>query len=437
MLQLNVIILAAGAGTRMKSSLPKAMHLLGNSPLIDHSLHCVTQLQPTEIITVINESMKELAQYIKNTSSATVVYQAKQLGSAHAVLSAEPAIKNFDGITIIMYADTPLVKPQKLQELVNLIQSNKADLGVLAFEKQDPNNYGKLVVQQSKVVSIVEAAEITKKEYLPLCNSGIMAFNNRKVWSLLRQIDNKNSKQEYYLTDLVKIANKNNLLCKYVIDSEENLQGANSKWELAILEAVFQKQKRYEFLQQGVQLIDPQTVYFSLDTKIAQDVIIYPNVYILPKVTIGAGTSILPFSVLEGAIIGANCNIGPFARLRPETTLAANNKVGNFVEIKKSSINAGVKINHLTYIGDCEIGENTNIGAGTITCNYDGNKKHATKIGADSFIGSNTALVAPITIGTNVTVGAGSVLTKDVPDDNLAIARSSQKNIANWKPVKK
>lgn len=436
MLQLNVIILAAGAGTRMQSKLPKAIHLLGNSPLIDHSLHCATQLKPKEVITVISESMEELAQYIKNTSSAKVVYQEKQLGSAHAVLSAEPAIKNFDGITIIMYADTPLVKPQKLQELVNLIQKGQADLGILAFEKQEPNAYGKLVIQEGKVVSILEAAEITKKGYLPLCNSGVLAFNNRKVWPLLRQIDNKNSKQEYYLTDLVKIANKNNLLCKYVLDSEENLQGANSKWELAILEAVFQKQKRYEFLQQGVQLVDPQTVYFSLDTKISQDVTIYPNVYILPNVTIGAGTSIYPFSVLEGATIGEYCSIGPFARLRPETTLVANNRVGNFVEIKKSSVGAGVKINHLTYIGDCEIGENTNIGAGTITCNYDGKKKHATKIGSDSFIGSNTALVAPITIGTNAIVGAGSTLTKDVPDGNLAIARSLQKNIANWKQKK-
>lgn len=272
------------------------------------------------------------------------------------------------------------------------------------------------------------------KEYLPLCNSGVLAFNNSKVWPLLRQIDNKNSKQEYYLTDLVKIANKNGLLCKYILDSEENLQGANSKFELAILEAVFQKQKRYQFLQQGVQLIDPQTVYFSLDTEIGKDVTIYPNVYIYPNVKIGAHTNILPFSVLEGATIGENCSVGPFARLRPQTTLAANNKVGNFVEIKKSSIAAGVKVNHLTYLGDCEVGENTNIGAGTITCNYDGKKKHATKIGAGSFIGSNTALVAPITLGTKVTVGAGSTLTKDVPDGNLAIARSLQKNITNWKP---
>lgn len=425
---LTVIILAAGLGSRMKSSKPKALHLLGGVPMMDHLLSKAKALNPKQIISVIGEEMKDLYNHVIYKSD--VVYQTKKLGSAHAVYTAKYAHDLKNGVTLILYVDTPLVDLDTLVQLVDKVDTQDCDVCVLGFEKEEENSYGKLVVNGDSLFKIVETKDATEEELdILLCNSGVMAVRSDIIWSLLEQIDNENSQKEYYLTDIVKVAIKDNYKCSYVIDEEDNLQGANSKLELADLEMVFQHHKRLEFLKDGVQLIDPDTVFFSMNTKIGKDVIIHPHVHILGSSEIKDGAVIYPFSVIEDSIVGENSQVGPYARLRPKTVLEGNNKVGNFVEIKKSKISNGTKVNHLSYIGDTEIGKNTNIGAGTITCNYDGKNKFGTIIGDNCFIGSNTALVAPVILGNNSSVGAGSVIIKSVPENTLAVTRATQKNL--------
>jgi bifunctional UDP-N-acetylglucosamine pyrophosphorylase/glucosamine-1-phosphate N-acetyltransferase len=432
---LNVVILAAGVGSRMKSSVPKCLHLLGGYPMIEHSLLKSYKLNAVNTICVIGEEMEDMASYLRNhhNSSAKISYQKEKLGTCHAVLSAKDNLElNEDGVLLVLYGDTPLVCLDKLSALVNLVEQKHADVAILAFEKLEPNAYGKLVIQNGNIQKIIEHADFTGEQNLTLCNSGVMALSIKTAVPLLTSISNNNNKGEYYLTDIIELCNNNNLICKYLLDEEDNLQGANSKYELATLEKKFQEQKRLEFLEAGVQMIDPETVYFSLDTKIGNDVILYPNIYFGKNVTIGSSVNIFSFSFIEGTTIQNHVNIGPYARLRVGTILEDNVKVGNFVEVKQSTIKAGAKVNHLSYIGDAEIGYNTNVGAGTITCNYDGVNKHKTKIGDNCFIGSNTAIVAPLSIASNSTVGAGSTITMNVEEASLAVARSRQRNIANW-----
>lgn len=423
---LTVIILAAGVGSRMKSSIPKAMHILGGVPMIDHLLEKAKALNPSQIISVIGEDMPELHNYIITKSD--VAHQTKRLGSAHAVYTTKYAHDLKSGVTLVLYADTPLVSKGSLVELANKVMSGDCEVCVLGFEKEEENSYGKLVIDGDILLSIVEHKDATDEEKeILLCNSGVMAIKTEIIWDLLESVNNENSQQEYYLTDIIKIANDNKYRCSYVIDLEDNLHGANSKLELADLERSFQQSQRLKFLQSGVQLVDPDTVFFSMDTKIGKDVVIHPNVHILQKSEIKDGAVIYPFSTIEGSIVGEKCKVGPYARLRPQTILEGQNNVGNFVEIKKSIIGKGTKVNHLSYIGDTKIGEKTNVGAGTITCNYDGKNKFNTVIGDNSFIGSNTALVAPVSVGNNSVIGAGSTITKSIGNNSLGISRAVQK----------
>lgn len=424
---LTVVILAAGVGSRMKSSIPKAMHILGGVPMIDHLLYKAKSLKPTQVISVIGEDMPKLHDYIITKSD--VVHQLKRRGSAHAVYTTKYAHDVKSGVTLILYADTPLVSESSLKQLVDKVATGTCEVCVLGFEKEEENAYGKLVVEGENLLKIVEHkdANIDEKDIL-LCNSGVMAVKTEIIWELLEKVNNENAQKEYYLTDVVKIANEHNYKCSYVTDLEDNLQGANSKLELADLEMAFQHSMRMKFLDEGVQLVDPDTVFFSMDTKIGKDVVIHPNVHILPKSEIKDGAIIYPFSVIEGAIVGENCKVGPYARLRPQTVLQGENNIGNFVEIKKSVVGIGSKINHLSYIGDASIGKDVNVGAGTITCNYTASKeKFNTYVGDNCFIGSNSSLIAPVKIGNNSLIGAGSVITKSVGDNSLGVSRANQK----------
>ena len=423
---LTVIILAAGVGSRMKSSFPKAMHKLGGSYMIDHLLYKAKKLNPKQIISVIGEDMPELHDHIITKSD--VVHQTKRLGSAHAVYTTKYAHDLKWGVTLVLYADTPLVDKNSLKKLVNKVATGSCEVCVLAFEKEEDNTYGKLVVEDDRLLKIVEHKDANSEQKdILLCNSGVMAIKTEIIWDLIEKIDNDNAQKEYYLTDIIKIANENNYNCSYVTDLEDNLQGANSKLELADLEMAFQHFQRMKFLEAGVQLIDPDTVFFSMDTKIGKDVVIYPNVHILPGSEIKDGAVIYPFTVIEGAVVGKKCNVGPYARLRPETILKGENNIGNFVEIKKSVIDKGTKINHLSYIGDASIGKKSNIGAGTITCNYNGKEKYNTFVGDNAFVGSNSSLIAPVKIGDNSMIGAGSVITKSVGNNSLGVTRANQR----------
>ena len=428
---LSIIILGAGLGSRMKSSKPKALQSLGGVCLIDHLIYKANLLNPKEIIAVIGDDMPSLEKHLEGR--AKIAYQKERLGSGHAVLSAKSAVDNKDGVVMVLYTDTPLVSVSILQDAINKVKDENYDISLVAFNKNEQNSYGKLVLNNNNVVKIVEYADANEEQkQITLCNSGVMAFNAKHIWNILEQISNNNKKSEYYLTDALEIAYKMSLKSTYVLDSEDNLQGANSKVELAILEEAFQNSQRQKFLDDGVQLIDPKSTFFAMDTKIGQDVIIHPNVVIGKGVVIGDNVEIKSFSVIEDSKIGNDCKIGPFARLRPQAELEDGVHIGNFVEVKKSVIKSKAKINHLSYIGDAIVGQKTNIGAGTITCNYNGKEKFNTIIGDNAFIGSNTALIAPITIGNNAIIGAGSTITKSVPDDALSVSRGQQKNIEGY-----
>jgi bifunctional UDP-N-acetylglucosamine pyrophosphorylase/glucosamine-1-phosphate N-acetyltransferase len=428
--KLTVLILAAGMGSRMNSSIPKAMHILGGVPMIDHLLYKAKQLNPAQIISIIGEDMPNLQDHI--IDNCDVIHQSKRLGSAHAVYTTKYVHTLKEGVTLVLYADTPLVEVEALQKLIDKVDSGESDVCVLGFEKEEENSYGRLITDENNnLLKITEAKDLTgDEEDTTICNSGVMAIKTEIIWDLIEKISNENAKEEYYLTDIVEIAVIEGHKCGFILDDEDTLGGANTKAELADLELVFQVMQRHKFLEQGVQLIDPDSVYFSLDTKIGRDVLIYPHVHIFAKSEIGDGCTIYPYTIIEGASVGAKSKVGPYARLRPETVLMGDNHIGNFVEIKKSTIGEGTKVNHLTYVGDTAIGKKTNVGAGTITCNYDGKNKFKTTIGDNCFIGSNTALVAPLNVGNGSSIGAGSVITKEVPDNTLAVARTAQRNIS-------
>ncbi|MFC7049371.1 bifunctional UDP-N-acetylglucosamine diphosphorylase/glucosamine-1-phosphate N-acetyltransferase GlmU [Emcibacter nanhaiensis] len=427
---LAVIILAAGKGTRMKSDTHKVLHPLAGHPMLMHLIDTLEPLNPKRRVIVVGAGKEQVEAAVGNV--AEIVVQEPQLGTGHAVQVTRDALKGFDGNVLILYGDVPMLTEQTLQAMVEARRD--ASVVVLGFRPADTKAYGRLVVNDAgELEAIVEHKDASDEQrQINLCNSGIMAVDGRELFTLLDQVGNDNASQEYYLTDIVEIARSRGLICSVVEAHEDEVMGVNSRKELAEAEAVFQRRKRDQFMADGVTLIDPNTVFFAHDTRVGRDVVIGPNVFFGPGVTVEDRVKIHSFSHLEGATVHEGASIGPFARLRPAADIGEGAKIGNFVEVKKSTIEKGAKVSHLTYIGDARVGEGANIGAGTITCNYDGFNKFKTDIGAGAFIGSNTSLVAPVTIGEGAIVGAGSVVTREVSADALAVTRATQKELGGW-----
>ncbi len=426
------IVLAAGEGTRMRSRLPKVLHEVGSRPMVVHAMATARAAGIARLALVVGPNMAAVEAAVGKAGADEIVHQSERLGTAHAVLRARAAIEAGADDVVVLYGDTPLVRPETVG-MVRAKLAQGADLVVLGFRAARPAGYGRLIEAEGRLVAIREEKDATDAERaVTFCNSGIMAFRGGVVLSLLDAIGNTNAKGEYYLTDAVEIAHGRGLTVVAVEGEEDEFLGANDRVQLAACEAIFQKRRRAEALAGGVTLVAPETVIFAADTEIAADVTIEPNVVFGPGVRVETGARIRAFSHLEGARVGEGATVGPFARLRPGADLGREVHVGNFVEIKNGKIEDGAKVNHLTYIGDARIGARANIGAGTITCNYDGFGKYHTDIGAGAFIGSNSSLVAPIKIGDGAFVGSGSVVTHDVPADALAVARGRQILREGW-----
>ncbi|WP_312529999.1 bifunctional UDP-N-acetylglucosamine diphosphorylase/glucosamine-1-phosphate N-acetyltransferase GlmU [Paracoccus sp. (in: a-proteobacteria)] len=421
---LALIVLAAGQGSRMQSDLPKVLHRLAGVPLVAHALSAGRSLDPQEIVVVAGHGAELVRKAVaKIEPDAKIALQPEQLGTGHAVAQALPALAGFEGKVIVLYGDTPFISADTLQALAG----HNADVTVLGFEAADPGRYGRLVTGEQGLERIVEFKDAdAATRAIRLCNSGVLSADAGLLRDLIGQLGNDNASGEYYLTDVVALARAAGHSADVVTCDEAETLGINTRAELAAAEAAFQQRARAEALENGVTLSDASTVWFALDTWIGRDAIIGQNVVFGPGVTIESGAEILPFCHLEGCHVSSGATVGPFARLRPGAELGGDVHVGNFVEIKNSQLHEGVKVGHLTYLGDAEIGEATNIGAGTVTCNYDGVSKHRTVIGANAFIGSDTMLVAPVRIGARAMTGSGSVITQDVADDALAIARAAQ-----------
>ena len=424
----SVIILAAGKGTRMESDLPKVLHHLAGAPMLLHVMKSSATLEPERLVIIAGHGADAVGAVARDyNETAQVVLQSEQLGTGHAVSQAKSALADCTGDVIVLYGDTPFVRPETLQAL--LAARKTADIVVLGFQAANAGRYGRLVMQGSAVSRIVEYKDASEQERaITFCNSGVICAKADVLFSLLEAVGNDNASKEYYLTDIVQLANDRNLSVAAVHCDEAETMGINSRAELAQAEANFQSRTRMEMMALGVSLTAPETVYFAYDTVLGRDSQVEPNVVFGPGVTVENGAHIRAFSHLEGCHISSGAVVGPYARLRPGTELAENVRIGNFVEIKNARIEDGAKVNHLSYIGDANIGEASNIGAGTITCNYDGVGKHHTEIGASVFIGSNTMLVAPVTVGDAAMTASGSVITKNVEPGALAIARSEQSN---------
>lgn len=418
----------------MKSALPKVMHRLGGQSMISHVIASAMEAGCDRLALVVAPEMEMVMEAARQAHPEVSCHvQQPQLGTAHAVLAARDAIDGFAGDVLILYGDTPLLTPATLREITGAIRDG-ADVAVLGFQAADPSGYGRLICdEQGNLLAVREHKDATAEEReITFCNSGVFAFRNGLALSLLDKIGNENANGEYYLTDCVELAREAGLAVVAVSCSEEEVMGVNSRGQQAEAEAALQRRLRQAAIEGGATLVAPETVFLSSDTKIGRDVVIEPNVFIGPGVTIADGATIRAFSYLEGATIGAGAVVGPFARLRPGCDLGEGTRVGNFVEIKNASLGRGAKVNHLTYIGDATVGDAANVGAGTITCNYDGFAKHRTEIGAGAFIGSNSALVAPVRIGGGAYVGSGSVITRDVPDNALAVTRGPLDQRENW-----
>ena len=422
-MEIAAIILAAGKGTRLNSSLPKPLHQVGGRPMLAWSLDAAKAASATQIITVLPKGSDAIIKWLDGHDSCV---QDPPMGTGHAVLSARGTLDGFSGIALIMFADTPLVTAQTLSSLAAAI-TDGADIAVLGFEASDPAGYGRLITTDNhRLDRIVEHNDATEAERaVTLVNGGVMAVRCPMLFDLLEKVSPDNAKGEIYLTDIVHHANAQGLNVTFRTTDEAEIAGVNSRQDLAHIEAILQKRLRASAMEQGVTLNAPETVFLSADVSFGRDVIIEPHVVIGAGSVIGEGSIIKSFSHIEGATLGACCIIGPYARLRPGTNADEGVKIGNFVETKKANIGAGSKANHLTYIGDTTIGANANIGAGTITCNYDGFGKFKTLIGDGASIGSNTALVAPVSIGAGAIIGAGSTITADVPSNAIATTRSA------------
>ena len=427
------IVLAAGEGTRMRSVLPKVLHAIAGRSLLAHVLRAVAETKVTAAAVVVGPNQEAVAAEAERVlPGAQCFVQHERRGTAHAVLAARPALERKADDILIVYGDTPLIRAATLNKLRAPLAAGAAVV-VLGFRPADPSGYGRLVVNGKKLTAIREEADASEAEKaIGLCNGGIMALAGTHALSILDRIGDNNRKREFYLTDAVEIARSMKLDAAVVEAEEDDVRGINTKAQLAEAEAVLQQRLRQAALEAGVTMVAPDTVFLSADTTFGKDVVIEPYVVFGDKVTVEDGAVIHAFSHLAGAHVGKKCSVGPFARLRPGTRLGEGARIGNFVEIKEAMIAAGAKANHLSYIGDASVGANANIGAGTITCNYDGTAKHHTTIGQDAFIGSNTALVAPVEIGDGAYVGSGSVITGNVPADALALARARQVVKEKW-----
>jgi bifunctional UDP-N-acetylglucosamine pyrophosphorylase / glucosamine-1-phosphate N-acetyltransferase len=424
------IILAAGEGTRMKSTLPKVLHPIAGLPMVAHVTRAAAAAGAADIALVVGNGAEAVAAAVKpHAAKVETFVQAERLGTAHATLCAREAIaRGYDDV-LVVFGDTPLIDSASLAAAREKLAEGAAVV-VLGFRPKDPAKYGRLIEKDGRLVAIREYRDCTDEEKrIGFCNGGLMAIDGEAALGLLDAVGNDNAKREYYLTDIVEIAHARGLKVVATEVPYESVLGINTRVELAEAEAVWQKRKREELMLAGVTMIDPQSVVFAHDTAVGRDVLIEPNVFFGPGVTVAAEARIRAFSHIEGAAIGPHAEVGPFARLRPGADLAEKAKVGNFCEVKKATIGPGAKVNHLTYIGDAVIGAKANIGAGTITCNYDGFNKWVTEIGAGAFIGSNSALVAPVRIGDGAYVASGSVIVESVPDDALAFGRARQKNL--------
>jgi len=421
------VVLAAGEGTRMRSSLPKVLHPVAGQSLLAHVLGAAPNGPGAALAVVVGPDHAAVEQEIKRTrADAKTFIQRERLGTAHAVLAAREAIARGADDLLVAFGDTPLISAETFERLRAPLQ-NGAALAVLGFRAADPTGYGRLLVEGDHLVAIREQADASAAERaVDLCNAGVMAFDGRRALEIIEKIGNANSKREYYLTDAVAIIRDLGWEAVVIETSEDEVRGINTKTQLAEAEQVMQQRLRKAALEAGVTLIAPDTVYLAADTRFGNDVTIEPFVVIGPGVSIGDGAVIHSFCHIVQSAIGKNTSVGPYARMRPGTSLGDGARIGNFVETKAAVLEAGVKVNHLSYIGDAHIGANSNIGAGTITCNYDGFSKHKTEIGEGAFVGTNSSLVAPVKIGNGAYIGSGSVITKDVPADALAVERSQQ-----------
>ncbi|WP_341211839.1 bifunctional UDP-N-acetylglucosamine diphosphorylase/glucosamine-1-phosphate N-acetyltransferase GlmU [uncultured Limimaricola sp.] len=424
----TLIVLAAGKGTRMNSDLPKVLHEIGQSPLLHHAMAAGMTLEPERMIVVAGHDAEAVERAATAYDEGIVtVRQQTQEGTGHAVQQARTALEGFSGNAIVLYGDTPFIRPETLEAM--LAARARADVVVLGFEATDPGRYGRLVTTGDSLDRIVEFKDADAEiRAITLCNSGVIAADCETLFKLLDQVTNDNASGEYYLTDIVGLAREAGLKAEVVRCEEAETLGINTRAELARAEAAFQIRARAEAVEDGVTLLAPDTVTFARDTVVGRDTVIEPNVVFGPGVTVESGAKIRAFSHLEGCHVSRGATVGPFARLRPGAELAEDVHIGNFVEIKNAQIGTGAKVNHLTYLGDADIGAGTNVGAGTITCNYDGVFKHRTTVGRDVFIGSNTMLVAPVTLGDGAMTATSTVVTHNVPAGDMAVGRTKQSN---------
>jgi bifunctional UDP-N-acetylglucosamine pyrophosphorylase / glucosamine-1-phosphate N-acetyltransferase len=428
------VVLGAGKGTRMKSELPKVLHAVAGLPMLGHVLKTATAAGTDALAVVAGPGMDNVRAATKKQAPHAQVYvQEQQLGTGNAVLAARPAIAAHEGDVIVLYADTPLIKPETISRLRDALDAGAA-IAVLGFHAADPTNYGRLLVDaHNRLLAIREHNDASPEERrITLCNSGVLAFRCPDLVGLLSRIEPNNPKREYYLTDAIELARNDGLSAAVVLCPETEVLGVNSRDQLAAAEAIFQARARHNAMIGGATLIAPETVWFAHDTVIGRDVTIEPNVFFGPGVTIDDGAEIKANCHIEGAVIGKGARIGPFARLRPGANLSADVHIGNFVEVKNVKMGAGSKANHLAYLGDGTVGTKANIGAGTIFCNYDGFNKSQTEIGDGAFVGSNSSLVAPVKIGAGAYIGSGSVITRDVASDALAVERADTRTIPGW-----
>ncbi len=426
------VILAAGQGTRMKSPLPKVLHRVGGRTMLDRAIDAAHEAGCGRVIVVVGNHSPEVRKAAeKRVGAANIATQDPPQGTGHAVNQARQALADFDGTVIVTYADTPLMSARVLEPVFELAE--RADLAVLGFEAHDPGAYGRLILDGDRLSEIVEAREASKEQLaIRACNSGVVACDRARLFSLLDDVRNENSKHEYYLTDIVAIARGRGLQPRATMALESDVMGANSQAELAGIERVWQNGVRIRMMDGGVHMPAPETVFFAWDTQVAAGATIEPNVVFAEGVTVASGAVIRAFSHLEGAKVGEGALIGPYARLRPGADIGKDAHIGNFVEVKNVAVGEGAKANHLSYLGDGSVGAGANIGAGTIFCNYDGFLKHQTVVGERAFIGSNSSLVAPVTIGHGAMTGSGSVITKDVAPDSLALSRAPQMQKDSW-----
>ncbi len=425
------IILAAGQGTRMKSPVPKVLHPVGHRAMLDHAIDAAQGLGCERIIVVVGNHSPQVRAHVEaRLGPDAIAVQDPPLGTGHAVRAAAELLADFDGQVVVTYGDVPLLKAA---DIAPVFDGDHPGVSVIGFEARDPGAYGRLIIEGDSLLAITEAKEASAEVLaITACNSGVMAAPSRLLFQLLAEVTNDNAKGEYYLTDVVELARRRGAPTRAVFAAEDSVMGVNAQAELAQAEALFQQAQRDHFLAGGVTMSAPETVHFAYDTQVGAGSIIEPFVVFGPGARVAEGARIRSFSHIEGATVASGAEVGPYARLRPGADLGENTKVGNFVEVKNARLDTGAKANHLSYIGDGDVGAKANIGAGTIFCNYDGFFKHRTTVGEGAFVGSNSSLVAPVTIGAGAMVGSGSVITRDVEPDALALARGEQTAKPGW-----